>query len=151
LASLLSAESSITTGDSPSNKTQDESRSRPGERVRIAIVEDERLVAENLKETLEEKDFEVVAMAATGADAIQKITSTDPDLILMDIRLKGEMDGIDAAIVLQNTWKRNLRIVFLTAHSQKQFPHLSALDLTFVYLTKPFSQEQLFSAIRRVL
>jgi DNA-binding response OmpR family regulator len=121
------------------------------EPVKIAIVEDERLVAENLKEILEENNYKVVAMAASGKEAVEAIVSANPDLVLMDIRLKGDIDGIQTAIILQQAWKERFPIIFLTAHSQKQFPHLSSINSAFLYLTKPYSQQQLLSAIEKMI
>lgn len=65
--------------------------------IKILVVEDESLVAEDIKDFLEGLGYTVTAVADTGKKAIRKAAETQPNLVLMDIRLKGEMDGLTAA------------------------------------------------------
>jgi YesN/AraC family two-component response regulator len=65
--------------------------------ARILIVEDERIVATDLRQRLTSVGYTVVGMAATGDEAIRMVEETSPDLVLMDITLKGDMDGVQAA------------------------------------------------------
>ena len=118
---------------------------------RILIVEDEMLVAENLKETLAEEGFNVIGIMTSGEETIQSFWDTDPDLVLMDIRLAGTLDGIQTAVILHSTMKP-VPIIFLTAHAEDHFPHLSAVDRNrFIYLTKPCETMELSRAVARML
>jgi DNA-binding response OmpR family regulator len=120
-------------------------------RARILVVEDDRLIAEDLKEVLENAGHQVVGIFASGEDVLQNINDINPDAILMDIRLKGSLDGIQTAITIHNTIKP-IPIVFLTAHSRNQYPHLNSLpSSSFVYMTKPFQIETLLRGIKRLL
>jgi CheY-like chemotaxis protein len=120
-------------------------------RSRILIVEDGRLIAEDLKEVVESAGHLVVGIFSSGEEVLQTITSLNPDLILMDIRLKGSLDGIQTAITIHNTIKA-IPLVFLTAHSRNQYPHLNSLpSSSFVYMTKPFQIETLLRGIKRLL
>ena len=64
---------------------------------KILVVEDEIIVAADLKNRLEKMGYTIIGMTTTGHDAVRKTGETKPDLVLMDIMLKGEMDGIDTA------------------------------------------------------
>jgi len=120
-------------------------------RSRILVVEDERLIAEDLKEVLENAGHQVVGVFASGEEVLQNVNEISPDVILMDIRLKGSLDGIQTAITIHNTIKP-IPIVFLTAHSRNQYPHLNSLPpSSFIYMTKPFQVETLLRGIKRLL
>ena len=80
----------------------------------IAIVEDQALVAEALKVTLERWGYEVVGIALSGTEAIQLIESSRPDLVLMDIILQDDMDGIEAASIIGERF--GVPAVYLTAN-----------------------------------
>lgn len=121
------------------------------QQARILIVEDERLIAEDLKEILQNAGHSVVGIFSTGEEVLQKIKDINPDLILMDIRLKGRLDGVQTAIKIHNTIK-TIPIVFLTAHAKNQYPHLSSLSSSsFTYLTKPFEITSLLTVIKKLL
>src|SRR5215203_3183362 len=120
-------------------------------RTRILVVEDERVVAENLKELLEDQGYTVVGIAESGEEAIAVFTDKDPDLILMDVQLSGRMDGIQTAIVIHYTMKP-VRILFLTAHSKEQFPHLGAIrPPLYKYLIKPYHPKAVTDAVAELL
>src|SRR5207249_3653676 len=87
-------------------------------KARLLIVEDEAIVAMDLQQRLEHLGHEVVGTAATGEAAIQRAEEARPDVTLMDIRLKGEMDGIAAAAEIDRRF--GTPVVFLTAHSDTQ-------------------------------
>jgi CheY-like chemotaxis protein len=117
----------------------------------LLIVEDERLVAENLSEFLQKQGFNVVAVVTTGEEAIRVFYEQKVDLILMDIRLKGAIDGIQTALVIQQSI-RKVPIVFLTAYAEDQFPHLGKIDThMFAYITKPYVANEVVAAIVRLL
>lgn len=114
-------------------------------RTKILVVEDEQLVADDLRETLEFLGFEVAALAATGEEAIDYVVSCQPDLVLMDIRLEGEMDGIEASETIQSTYK--VPVVYLTANADR--PTLERVKGThpYGYILKPFNEATLSTTI----
>jgi CheY-like chemotaxis protein len=120
-------------------------------RPRIIIVEDERLVAEDLKEVLENAGHVVAGIFSSGEEVLKRFNEADPDLILMDIRLKGSLDGIQTAITIHNSMKV-IPIIFVTAHARDQYPELNSLQSSsFLYVTKPFRNETLLRNIKKLL
>ncbi|HEY9604116.1 MAG TPA: response regulator, partial [Allocoleopsis sp.] len=83
--------------------------------IEILVVEDEWAIAQNTKEVLEKLNYTVPAIVATGKEAIQKAIELQPDLVLMDIFLQGEVDGIEVAQHIQTYC--NIPVVFLSAYS----------------------------------
>jgi DNA-binding response OmpR family regulator len=70
----------------------------------------------------------------------------------MDVRIHGQLDGIQTAMIIHQTLSEKPRILFLSAHPREQFPHLNALEpATFAYLEKPYSPQDLFAAIQKLL
>ncbi|RSD34596.1 MAG: response regulator receiver protein, partial [Methanohalophilus sp.] len=116
---------------------------------RILVVEDEAIVAMVIKRRLQDLGYIVSGVASTGKDAITKVEGTFPDLVLMDIRLKGDMDGIEATKTIKDRF--SLPVVYLTAHSD---------DVTFKkaketdpdgYILKPFTEKDLSTTIEIAL
>lgn len=116
---------------------------------RIIIVEDEGIVALDLESILLQAGYQVVAMACTGGEVIQTVQETIPDLALIDIRLKGPMDGIELAHVLRERFE--LPVVFLTGHTDQQTIARASLARTLGYVAKPFGQAELLSSIELAL
>ena len=116
---------------------------------RILIVEDEGIVAADLETTLQELGYRVVGTAATGADAIGKAERTHPDLVLMDIRLKGAMDGIEAAE--QIVARLDIPVTYLTAYADPDTLGRAKLTLPYGYILKPFEEKDLQTAIELAL
>ena len=116
--------------------------------LKVIIVEDERIVAENLRMVLEDEKIDVTGVVASGEEAVRIAELTSPDVVLMDIRIQGQLDGIQAAILIQNILPTRPRILFISAHAKESFPHLHVLTPgTFGYLTKPYTPEDLMAAI----
>lgn len=113
---------------------------------RIFIVEDESLVAANLKTRLVMMGYEVAGQAASGEDALERIAQTRPDLVLMDIILRGQLDGIQTAAQLQKTEPAPI-IIFLTAHADESTAHRAAETAPFGYVLKPFDERELKVAL----
>ena len=88
------------------------------DKIKILVVEDEIIVAMELKQQLETMGYEVVGTAASGKEAIEVALEKNPDVILMDIMLKGEMDGIEAAEKIHNY--QDTHIIYTTAYSDKE-------------------------------
>lgn len=120
--------------------------------LKVLIVEDERLIAENLKFIVEDHNYQVVDLASTAEEAIDKAKRSKPDLVLMDVRIHGEMDGIQAADRIQHSLGNKPRFLFLSAHAKEHFPHIDKLDSnSFSYLIKPYSPEDLLAAMESIL
>ena len=84
---------------------------------RVLVVEDERLVANALARNLEALGYQVVSNVASGEEALAKADETRPDLVLMDIRLEGDMDGIEAAGLI--TSRFDIPVIFVTAYADR--------------------------------
>jgi|SRR5688572_18626025 DNA-binding NarL/FixJ family response regulator len=119
-------------------------------KARIFVVEDERLVVEDLKERLIKHGYAVIGSAANGKDAIDQIRSSPPDLVIMDVRISGELNGIEVAIILQSHFDHPIPIIFLTGFSQSAFGYLKVLP-DYIYINKPFQETVLFEAVERAL
>ena len=115
----------------------------------ILIVEDNSIVMLELKERLNEMNYEVVDSAVSGMEAVEKANIHRPDLVIMDIRLKGEMDGIDAAAVIRAEY--NLPVIYLTAHTDEHTLSRAKLTEPFGYIIKPFEERELFTTIEMAL
>ncbi len=112
---------------------------------RILIVEDEALVAADIKDRLTRKGYRVVGVAETGEQAVASARELKPDLVLSDIRLAGEMDGIEAADCIRR--ELNTPVVFLTAHGDRPTTQRAEAADPFGYVLKPFHDEELQTAI----
>lgn len=112
---------------------------------KILVVEDEVIVALEIQHYLEHLGYEVVDNVTTGEEAIEKALSLMPDLILMDVRLDGEIDGIEAGCKIRET--RDIPIVFLTAYGDKETMHRAHLASPGGYLLKPFDTRSLHMTI----
>ncbi len=115
----------------------------------ILIVEDEAIVALDLKLQLRELGYQVVGIAANAADAIGAAERLQPDLILMDVRLQGPVDGITAAMRLRE--RQDIPIIFLTSHSDGETVSRAALAAPYGYLTKPYQIRELRAGIEVAL
>jgi PAS domain S-box-containing protein len=113
--------------------------------ARIVIVEDETIVAMDLAAMLRTFGCNVVLVVDNGPDAIAAASAHKPDLMLMDIRLKGPMDGIEAAQVISE--REQIPIIFLTAHGDLTTVDRSRGSAPYAYLVKPFEEAELHRAI----
>lgn len=116
---------------------------------RIVIVEDEKIVAWTLQSRLEAFRFVVVGVADSGKAALTLVAETQPDLVLMDVGLSGNQNGIEVAQEIRDRW--NIPIVFLTGHSDMETLR-SVQDVEpYGYLLKPFESAELYCAIEIAL
>lgn len=122
----------------------------PKKKIKIIIVEDEAIVAEHLAVILEGHGYKISGRATSGRKAIQIAKRNRPDLMLVDVRIEGDLNGIETAIVIQGHFEEPIPIIFLTAFPSKQFPVLAALD-PYIYLNKPIQDEELISAVAGAL
>lgn len=112
---------------------------------RILVVEDEAIIAADLQATLTRLGYEVPDTVDTGERAIARAAELRPDLVLMDIRLRGELDGIAAAEAIQRA--RDVPVIFLTAYTDEETLRRARLTLPFAYVVKPYQEAQLRTAI----
>ncbi len=117
--------------------------------ARILIVEDETIVALDIQDRLLELGYEAAGVADRGEEALELVAATQPDLVLMDIRLKGEMDGIEAAEEIRRRWR--IPIIFLTAFSEDSTLERAKASEPFGYIIKPFEDREIQAAIEMAL
>ena len=117
--------------------------------IRILVVEDEVILAEDLSETLNRQSYTVVDTADNAADAFDRASELKPDLIMMDIHLRGSDDGISAAARVRD--ELNIPVVFLTAHSDAATLNRAKQTSPYGYLVKPFNDQELRATIETAL
>ena len=117
--------------------------------IKILIVEDEIIVAEDIKENLEELGYTITAIADSAKQALREIALTRPDLVLMDICLKGKMDGIQASAKIWDEFK--VPVIYLTANSDISTIQRAKDTAPFGYITKPFNERELHTTIEIAL
>lgn len=118
-------------------------------KARILIVEDEGIVRMDIQQRLLALGYEVVDSASTGEAAIDKAGALQPDLVLMDIKLKGEMDGIQAASIIRKRY--HLPVIFLTAFADEETLQRAQVTDAFGYILKPFEERELSINIEMAL
>jgi len=117
--------------------------------ARLLIVEDEEIVAFDIETTLQTLGYDVVGIVTTGEEAIATATHTKPDLVLMDIRLPGKLDGVKAAEEISQ--RLNIPVVYLTAHADKSTLKRAKITAPFGYILKPFQEDELETTIEIAL
>ena len=113
--------------------------------VRVVAVEDERLVARDLKVRLNDLGYDVAALAASADEAVEVIQDVRPHVVLMDIRLEGGRDGIEVAKVVRERF--DIPVVFVTAHADAETLKRACETAPFGYILKPFDDRELRAAI----
>ena len=119
------------------------------EKARIMVTEDESIVAFDLKSTLEGLGHTVPAVAASGEEAIRKAEETRPDLVLMDIMLKGDMDGVEAAGHIRARF--GIPVVFVTAYADETILARAKETEPYGYIIKPFEEREVFATVEIAL
>jgi PAS domain S-box-containing protein len=115
----------------------------------IMVVEDERIVAEDIAKSLAQLDYRVVATLASGEEALRQIAIRQPDLVLMDIVLQGKINGIDAADTIRNRF--DIPVVYLTAYADAKTLERAKKTVPYGYILKPFEDRELQSTIEMAL
>lgn len=122
----------------------------------ILVVEDERITAEDIRAGLKFAGYKVPTVCSTGEDAVQQAGRLEPDLILMDIKLEGEMDGIEAAAQIKKS--HDIPVIYLTAYSDEETVERAKLTEPSGFLvkgqgllSKPFDENELHAAIEITL
>jgi DNA-binding response OmpR family regulator len=114
-------------------------------KARVLIVEDEAIIGMAMRVRLKRMDYDVPAVARTGEEAVGLAMQHRPDLILMDIRLAGRMDGVEAAVQIRRD--ADIPIVFLTAYSDDDTRARAKATGAVGYMTKPFGDRELTAAL----
>jgi len=118
-------------------------------RSRILVVEDEAIVATQIMKKLNRIGYRVVGKVSSGEKAIKEVGNKMPDLVLMDIKLEGTMDGVETAEYLHS--KFDIPVVYLTAHSDDKIIDRAKTTEPLGYIVKPFEDGDLRSTIEIAL
>ncbi len=118
-------------------------------KANILVVEDETIVAKYIQKWLRSLGYSVPAVVSSGEEAIEKTEEIHPDLVLMDIVLKGNMDGIETARRIRA--RLNIPIIFLTAYADENTLERAKVTEPFGYIIKPFEERELHSTIEMAL
>jgi len=113
--------------------------------MNILVVEDERIVAEDIKMRLQNLGYAVPGIVFSGEEAVKKAESMQPDLVLMDIVLEKKMNGIEAASIISSCF--NIPIVYLTAYADNKTLEKAKITEPFGYILKPFEDRELYTTI----
>lgn len=116
---------------------------------RILVVEDETIVAMDIQQMLEKLGYDVSAVVSSGEESLRKASLLKLDLVLMDIRLKGKIDGLKAAQHLKKRF--NLPVIYLTAYGDEDTKKKTRKIKHFGFIHKPFEEKELISTIEKAL
>jgi PAS domain S-box-containing protein len=119
------------------------------DKAHILVVEDEVIVAKSIQKRLKGLGYAVPTTAASGEEALRVAEETQPDLVLMDIKLKGAMDGIETAQRIQATW--DIPVIYLTAYADEETLERAKVTQPFGYLLKPFELSELRTTVEMAL
>ena len=117
--------------------------------TKVLIIEDDDVTALNLKMSLQKQGYEVIAMADNSVNSLNKIKVYDPDVVLIDISLEGNDDGIDIARFIRDKMPRPF--IFLTAHSESEILDKAKQTEPYGYIVKPFDPINLHTTIQMAL
>ena len=117
--------------------------------INVYIVEDESIVAKDIQNSLKKLGYNVLGISNNGADAIKNIVDLEPDIVLMDIMIKGTMTGIDVAEVIKKEY--NIPVIFLTAYADESTLAKAKITEPYGYILKPFKEIDLHSTIEMAI
>ncbi len=115
-------------------------------KIQILVVEDESIVAKDIQMSLKDLGYAVSAVVSSGEEAIKKAEENNPDLVLMDIVLQDEMDGITAADQIRSRF--NIPVIYLIAHAEEKTLERAKITEPFRYIIKPFEDQELHTIIK---
>jgi DNA-binding LytR/AlgR family response regulator len=118
-------------------------------KTNILVVEDEGIVAKDIQNSLKKLGYHVPLVVSTGEDALQAVEESNPDLVLMDIMLKGGLSGIDAANVIKNRY--DIPVVYLTAYADESTLAKAKISEPYGYIIKPFKEVDLHTTIEMAI
>jgi DNA-binding LytR/AlgR family response regulator len=117
--------------------------------TRVLVVEDESIVSKDIQLSLKKLGYEVAGSAATGERAVALAVETKPDIILMDIMLKGDMNGIEAAGMIRE--KTGTPVIFLTAYADESTLNKAKVTQPYGYIIKPFKEIDIHTSIEMAM
>jgi CheY-like chemotaxis protein len=117
--------------------------------IRILVVEDERITARSVEVSLKDAGYQVVSITASGEEALRKAEHLRPDLVLMDIRLNGFMDGVYATQRIHAQF--DIPVVYMTAYSDDETLRRIEQSKAYGYVAKPFREQALLDAVQEAL
>ncbi|HEX4750789.1 MAG TPA: response regulator [Bryobacteraceae bacterium] len=126
-----------------------ETRQLMAQKPRIFIIEDEAITSYHVQRSLIRLGYEVVGIAADAVSALDQLERTNPDLLLADIGLEGEIDGVEVAAVARQRY--GIPVVFLTAYSDAETTRRARTSEPYGYLVKPFAEQELRATIEIAL
>jgi len=113
--------------------------------IRVLIVEDEVLIAEDIADSLAAIDYNIAGIAYSADKAIQLLKKTHPDIVLLDIQIEGSKSGIDLAKIISRDYR--IPFIYLTSFADKQTIDQAKRTMPYGYVVKPFSEKELFSSL----
>jgi CheY-like chemotaxis protein len=119
------------------------------EKIKILVVEDERILALGLKKKLENLGYSVTDIVASGPETLEKVGENQPDIIMMDIVLKGDMDGIETVAKLNETL--SIPVIYLTAYADDEILKRAAATEPYGYILKPYKEKELKANIEMAI
>jgi two-component system cell cycle sensor histidine kinase/response regulator CckA len=117
--------------------------------ARILVIEDDSIVSMEIQYTLESLGYQVAGIASSGQAAIEQAAETRPDLVLMDIKLKGAMDGVEAAVKIGERF--DIPVIYLTAYADQDTLRRAKITEPYGYIIKPFEERELHTAIEMAI
>jgi CheY-like chemotaxis protein len=118
-------------------------------KVKILVVEDDKILAMGLEKKLKDSGFAITGIASSGAEAIDSVKEIQPDLVLMDIVLKGAMDGIETAKFIISLY--DIPIIYLTAYADDEILERAEKTCPYGYILKPYKDNELIANIKMAI
>ena len=118
-------------------------------KTKIMIVEDEIIIAKALSKELQDLGYEVCQLSSSGEKAIEIAENESPDLVIMDVRLHGEMDGIKAARDIKD--RLGIPVIFITGFSDDKVKEKAGVTESYKYLVKPLRKNEIKSSVEMAL
>jgi two-component system, LytTR family, response regulator LytT len=118
-------------------------------KIRVLVIEDESIVSKDIQHSLKRLGYSIAGAAATGEKALELAEEEKPDIVLMDIMLKGEMNGIEAAEIVRR--EHNIPVIFLTAYADEATLAKAKITEPYGYIIKPFKEIDLHTSIEMAL
>ena len=114
-------------------------------KAKILVAENERIIAVDIKNSLQRLGFKVTALVSSGEEVLKKVKEERPDLILMDITLDGSLNGIETAEIITTNY--NIPVIYLTAYGDRETIQKAKITEPYGYLIKPFDSREIEIAI----
>jgi DNA-binding LytR/AlgR family response regulator len=118
-------------------------------KVNVLVVEDESIVSKDIQHSLKKLGYTVVGAAATGEKALEIARTEKPDIVLMDIMLKGDMNGVEVAEIVRR--ELNVPVIFLTAYADESTLSKAKVTEPYGYIIKPFKEIDLHTSIEMAI